>query len=237
MNTESRGARAGSVWLVCAPTSSSCFQTLVTVHSSPALSPGMSENLIVTLAGEWASWLATKTAAALPGSGLYQACHDGTVRRCLAPLPWLSHVVFCTQVARSAMLRLDCINTVPGWPTQAWLTASAWMFVIMCHTLSTALSLEKSIDNVIGAESTHQSPKCVRCSVMVGCTKPPSQGPYRPVVDSSGVCPCTPTICMSGYAQHPGPCRPVVAYSATSCALPIHESYELTISWPVRNWW
>ena len=78
------------------------------------------------------------------------------------------------------------------------MTAMACLLVMMSQTLSVALLLPKSRESVSGAESVHHNPKCDRCSVTEGCTNPPAQGPSRPVVDSSGVCPCTPIMSMSG---------------------------------------
>jgi hypothetical protein len=56
-----------------------------------------------------------------------------------------------------------------------------------------------------GAESVHHSPKCVRCSVTVGCTKPPAHGPSLPVAASSGHWPCTCVRDFDAQEYHLGP--------------------------------
>lgn len=91
--------------------------------------------------------LIISTANELAGCGFAHSCHC------------------CPAVFLSWSMR------VPGEPAQSWFTARARVFVMMGHTESKRVSFPRSNDSVKGEDTTHHSPKCVRCSCAVS---PPS---------------------------------------------------------------
>ena len=70
----------------------------------------------------------------------------------------------------------------------------AWVFVMMGHTDSTAVLFVKSSDSVSGDDMVHHSPKCVRCSVTVGCVNPGFHGPTDCTVAHQSITISTATI-------------------------------------------
>lgn len=70
----------------------------------------------------------------------------------------------------------------------------AWVFVMMGHTDSTAVLFVKSSDSVSGDDMVHHSPKCVRCSVTVGCVNPGFHGPTDCMVAHQSITISTATI-------------------------------------------